>query len=55
MTITFFFQDKVQPIMCSYKAVKVHFEMWGLQTKVEQFGQRVSRLLYGTTVEQFRQ
>ena len=41
--------------MCSYKAVKVYFEMWGLQTKVEQFGQRVSRFLYGTTVEQFRQ
>ncbi|CAC5385270.1 Phosphatidylinositol transfer protein alpha isoform,Membrane-associated phosphatidylinositol transfer protein 2,Phosphatidylinositol transfer protein 1,Phosphatidylinositol transfer protein 2,Cytoplasmic phosphatidylinositol transfer protein 1,Protein retinal degeneration B,Phosphatidylinositol transfer protein 5,Phosphatidylinositol transfer protein beta isoform [Mytilus coruscus] len=33
-------RDTSKPIMCSYKAVKVYFEMWGMQTKVEQFGQR---------------
>uniref|UniRef100_A0A674GVA0 Phosphatidylinositol transfer protein cytoplasmic 1 n=1 Tax=Taeniopygia guttata TaxID=59729 RepID=A0A674GVA0_TAEGU len=26
-----------QPIMCSYKLVTVKFEVWGLQTRVEQF------------------
>lgn len=31
------------PIMCSYKVVKVKFEVWGLQTKVEQFGQKAIR------------
>ncbi|CAG2208966.1 unnamed protein product [Mytilus edulis] len=35
--------DTSKPIMCSYKAVKVYFEMWGMQTKVEQFGQRSIR------------
>lgn len=29
--------------MCSYKVVKVKFEVWGLQTKVEQFGQKAIR------------
>lgn len=29
------------PIMCSYKLVKVSFEVWGLQTKVEDLAQRV--------------
>ena len=28
-------QETSQPIMCSYKVVKVFFEVWGLQTKVE--------------------
>jgi hypothetical protein len=27
--------DHSEPIMCSYKAVKVSFEVWGLQGKVE--------------------
>ena len=31
--------------MCSYKVVKVKFEVWGLQTKVEQFGQKVGDIL----------
>ncbi|CAD5125676.1 DgyrCDS13878 [Dimorphilus gyrociliatus] len=26
-----------QPIMCSYKVVKVFFEVWGFQTRVEQY------------------
>lgn len=29
-----------KPIMCSYKLVNVAFEVWGLQTKVEDFIQR---------------
>lgn len=29
-----------KPIMCSYKVVNVAFEVWGLQTKVEDFIQR---------------
>ncbi|CAI8019882.1 Cytoplasmic phosphatidylinositol transfer protein 1 [Geodia barretti] len=28
-------KDRTEPIMCSYKAVKVFFEVWGMQTKVE--------------------
>lgn len=31
-----------QPIMCSYKLVTVKFEVWGLQTRVEQFVHKVS-------------
>jgi len=31
------------PIMCSYKVVHAAFEVWGLQTKVEDFIQRSIR------------
>ncbi len=34
-------RDNHEPIMCSYKLVKVTFEVWGLQTKVEDLAQRV--------------
>lgn len=30
-------KETQKPIMCSYKVVKVFFEVWGLQTKVEQY------------------
>jgi len=33
----------VRPIMCSYKYVSVSFEVWGLQTRVEDYVQRVIR------------
>ncbi|XP_015119431.1 cytoplasmic phosphatidylinositol transfer protein 1 isoform X2 [Diachasma alloeum] len=29
--------DTTNPIMCSYKLVDVSFEVWGLQTRVEEF------------------
>jgi hypothetical protein len=29
------------PIMCAYKIVKAKFEVWGLQTRVEAYTQRV--------------
>lgn len=29
------------PIMCSYKLVTVKFEVWGLQSRVEQFVHKV--------------
>ncbi|KAF9421085.1 hypothetical protein HW555_002797 [Spodoptera exigua] len=32
-----------QPIMCCYKAVSVKFEVWGLQTKVEEYVQGAIR------------
>lgn len=32
-----------KPIMCSYKLVSVSFEVWGLQTKVEDFVHRCVR------------
>ncbi|XP_043603139.1 cytoplasmic phosphatidylinositol transfer protein 1 isoform X2 [Bombus pyrosoma] len=32
-----------QPIMCSYKLVQVSFEMWGMQTRVEDFIHRCIR------------
>ena len=38
----FCLQDQSEPIMCSYKAVKVFFEVWGLQGKVESGVHRVS-------------
>nr|XP_010946953.2 cytoplasmic phosphatidylinositol transfer protein 1 isoform X3 [Camelus bactrianus]XP_045367908.1 cytoplasmic phosphatidylinositol transfer protein 1 isoform X3 [Camelus bactrianus] len=34
-------RDSHQPIMCSYKLVTVKFEVWGLQTRVEQFVHKV--------------
>ncbi|XP_051571650.1 cytoplasmic phosphatidylinositol transfer protein 1-like [Myxocyprinus asiaticus] len=36
-------RDTQDPIMCSYKLVTVKFEVWGLQTRVEQFVQKVVR------------
>jgi len=29
-----------KPVMCAYKTVRVRFEVWGLQTRVEDFTQR---------------
>lgn len=34
-------KEKNIPIMCSYKIVKTKFEVWGFQTKVESWAQRV--------------
>lgn len=34
-------RDTKDPIMCSYKLVTVKFEVWGLQTRVEQFVHKV--------------
>ncbi|XP_032823173.1 cytoplasmic phosphatidylinositol transfer protein 1-like isoform X2 [Petromyzon marinus] len=36
-------RDTLGPIMCSYKLVTVKFEVWGLQTRVEQFVHKVVR------------
>ncbi|XP_053550087.1 cytoplasmic phosphatidylinositol transfer protein 1 [Bombina bombina] len=36
-------RSNMQPIMCSYKLVIVKFEVWGLQTRVEQFVHKVIR------------
>ncbi|XP_049776490.1 cytoplasmic phosphatidylinositol transfer protein 1 [Schistocerca nitens] len=36
-------RDKTSPIMCSYKLVQVSFEVWGLQTRVEEMIQRSIR------------
>jgi hypothetical protein len=36
-------QNTTEPIMCSYKWVKVTFEVWGLQTRVEDYTQRAIR------------
>ncbi|XP_067859481.1 cytoplasmic phosphatidylinositol transfer protein 1-like [Heptranchias perlo] len=36
-------RDDLSPVMCSYKQVTVKFEVWGLQTRVEQFVQKVIR------------
>ncbi|NXQ91013.1 PITC1 protein, partial [Nyctibius grandis] len=34
-------RQHTRPIMCSYKLVSVKFEVWGLQTRVEQFVHKV--------------
>lgn len=34
-------RDNTQPIMCSYKLVNASFEVWGMQTRVEDFIHRV--------------
>ncbi|XP_072029775.1 cytoplasmic phosphatidylinositol transfer protein 1-like [Amphiura filiformis] len=33
-------REKTEPVMCSYKLVRIKFELWGLQTKVEGFTHR---------------
>ncbi|XP_014674097.1 PREDICTED: cytoplasmic phosphatidylinositol transfer protein 1-like isoform X1 [Priapulus caudatus] len=63
-------RETSNPIMCSYKAVEVKFEVWGLQTRVEGFVHRAVRdvlLLghkqaftwidewYGMTIDDIRQ
>ena len=34
-------RENCDPIMCSYKAVEVRLEIWGLQTRVEDFIHKV--------------
>lgn len=34
-------RDSHKPIMCCYKSVNVKFEVWGLQTRVEEYVQGV--------------
>lgn len=34
-------KEKQIPVMCSYKIVRAKFEVWGLQTKVESWTQKV--------------
>ena len=41
--VVIFVQDNSEPVMCSYKAIKVFFEVWGLQGKVESGVHRVSQ------------
>lgn len=36
-------RDTHQPIMCCYKSVSVKFEVWGLQTRVEEYAQGAIR------------
>ncbi|XP_063286833.1 cytoplasmic phosphatidylinositol transfer protein 1-like [Pelobates fuscus] len=36
-------RSNTRPVMCSYKLVNVKFEVWGLQTRVEQFVHKVIR------------
>lgn len=36
-------KETSDPIMCSYKVVRVKFEVWGLQTRVEDYVQKVIR------------
>ncbi|KAL4624504.1 cytoplasmic phosphatidylinositol transfer protein 1-like [Arapaima gigas] len=35
-------RESSKPVMCSYKLVAVKFEVWGLQTRVEQFVHKCS-------------
>lgn len=36
-------KSDIKPVMCSYKLVSVSFEVWGLQTRVEDYVQRAIR------------
>jgi hypothetical protein len=42
------YKDKNMPIMCSYKIVKTNFEVWGLQTRVESWTQKVFYIYFVT-------
>jgi hypothetical protein len=39
-------KEETEPIMCSYKLVQTSFEVWGLQTRVEDYAQKVNTQLY---------
>lgn len=39
-------RDTVQPIMCSYKLINASFEVWGMQTRVEDFIHRVIYIMF---------
>ncbi|CAF0835813.1 unnamed protein product [Adineta steineri] len=41
--LTATWRDYMKPIMCAYKTVRVRFEVWGFQTRVEDFTQRAVR------------
>lgn len=34
-------KNSVSPIMCSYKVVEASFEVWGIQSKAEEYIQKV--------------
>ena len=34
-------KEEIDRVMCSYKIVRTKFEVWGLQTKVEAYAQKV--------------
>ncbi|CAF3878448.1 unnamed protein product, partial [Rotaria magnacalcarata] len=36
-------REYTKPIMCAYKTIRVRFEVWGFQTRVEDFAQRAVR------------
>ncbi|CAF0802985.1 unnamed protein product [Adineta ricciae] len=63
-------REFMKPIMCAYKIVRVRFEVWGFQTRVEDFTQRAVRDIlvlahrqaftwmdewYGMTLDQVRE
>ncbi|CAF3412231.1 unnamed protein product [Rotaria socialis] len=63
-------REYTKPIMCAYKTIRVRFEVWGFQTRVEDFAQRAVRDIltlahrqaftwmdewYGMTLEQVRE
>ena len=35
--------DNKTPVMCAYKTVRTKFEIWGLQTRAESWGQKAIR------------
>ena len=35
-------EGHAKPMMCSYKLVRVKFEVWGMQTRVEAYTHSVS-------------
>lgn len=39
-------QKAAKPLMCIYKIASVEFKVWGLQTKVEQWLQKVETIIY---------
>lgn len=68
--LTTTWREFTKPIMCAYKTVRVRFEVWGFQTRVEDFTQRAVRDIlilahrqaftwmdewYGMTLEQVRE
>jgi hypothetical protein len=39
------FQETNRPVMCSYKIVRAKFEVWGFQTRVEAWAQKVEQII----------
>lgn len=44
-------KNSTTPIMCSYKVVEASFEVWGIQSKAEEYIQKVNTIKVSVIVK----